>query len=148
MITDFPWLRTLRAADPNSYARYDFEDDESSECSHYIHLYSQQIPKCTQFFVFTGHYSPHNRTDMSVYKCLKCFPLCQLPSTPHGVRDNCQQTSAWRLSGKRSQSADRVKEECFREWWFSFSITVTHQENLWMMTTSRQLNTHLSSTSH
>lgn len=31
MITDFPWLRTLRAADPNSYARYDFEDDESSE---------------------------------------------------------------------------------------------------------------------
>lgn len=32
MITDFPWLRTLRAADPNNYARYDFEDDESSEC--------------------------------------------------------------------------------------------------------------------
>ncbi|XP_041847165.1 F-box only protein 38 isoform X2 [Melanotaenia boesemani] len=32
MITDFPWLRTLRAADPNSYARCDFEDDESSEC--------------------------------------------------------------------------------------------------------------------
>nr|XP_020466944.1 F-box only protein 38 isoform X2 [Monopterus albus] len=30
MITDFPWLRTLRAADPNSYARYDFEDDEST----------------------------------------------------------------------------------------------------------------------
>ncbi|KAM3866685.1 F-box only protein 38 [Diretmus argenteus] len=30
MITDFPWLRTLRTADPNSYARYDFEDDESS----------------------------------------------------------------------------------------------------------------------
>ncbi|KAG7518943.1 F-box only protein 38 isoform X1 [Solea senegalensis] len=30
MITDFPWLRTLRAADPNCYARYDFEDDESS----------------------------------------------------------------------------------------------------------------------
>ncbi|KAM9850230.1 F-box only protein 38 [Aulostomus maculatus] len=28
MITDFPWLRTLRAAYPNSYARYDFEDDE------------------------------------------------------------------------------------------------------------------------
>lgn len=32
MITDFPWLRTLRAADPNGYSRYDFEDDESSEC--------------------------------------------------------------------------------------------------------------------
>lgn len=31
MITDFPWLRTLRAADPNGYARCDFEDDESSE---------------------------------------------------------------------------------------------------------------------
>nr|XP_057919481.1 F-box only protein 38 isoform X2 [Doryrhamphus excisus] len=30
MITDFPWLRTLRAANPNSYARYDFEDDEST----------------------------------------------------------------------------------------------------------------------
>ncbi|KAM7417024.1 hypothetical protein PAMA_016914 [Pampus argenteus] len=30
MITDFPWLRTLRAADPNSYARFDFEDDEST----------------------------------------------------------------------------------------------------------------------
>lgn len=30
MMTDFPWLRTLRAADPNSYARYDFEDDEST----------------------------------------------------------------------------------------------------------------------
>ncbi|XP_063046538.1 F-box only protein 38 [Engraulis encrasicolus] len=30
MITDFPWLRTLRAAEPNSYARYDFEDDEST----------------------------------------------------------------------------------------------------------------------
>lgn len=43
MITDFPWLRTLKAADPNSYARYDFEDDESSEC---IHLFYQQILKC------------------------------------------------------------------------------------------------------
>ncbi|KAM9375503.1 F-box only protein 38 isoform 2-T2 [Pholidichthys leucotaenia] len=30
MVTDFPWLRTLRAADPNGYARYDFEDDEST----------------------------------------------------------------------------------------------------------------------
>ncbi|XP_047210581.1 F-box only protein 38 isoform X2 [Girardinichthys multiradiatus] len=30
MITDFPWLRTLIAADPNSYARCDFEDDEST----------------------------------------------------------------------------------------------------------------------
>ncbi|KAM3612951.1 uncharacterized protein V6R79_017828 [Siganus canaliculatus] len=30
MVTDFPWLRTLRSADPNSYARYDFEDDEST----------------------------------------------------------------------------------------------------------------------
>ncbi|KAL2077829.1 hypothetical protein ACEWY4_027333 [Coilia grayii] len=30
MMTDFPWLRTLRAAEPNSYARYDFEDDEST----------------------------------------------------------------------------------------------------------------------
>uniref|UniRef100_A0A4W5NLC3 F-box protein 38 n=1 Tax=Hucho hucho TaxID=62062 RepID=A0A4W5NLC3_9TELE len=30
MITDFPWLRTLRTADPNSYARYDFEDEEST----------------------------------------------------------------------------------------------------------------------
>ncbi|XP_035266504.1 F-box only protein 38 [Anguilla anguilla] len=30
MITDFPWLRTLRTAEPNSYARYDFEDDEST----------------------------------------------------------------------------------------------------------------------
>lgn len=30
MITDFPWLRTLRTADPNNYARYDFEDDETS----------------------------------------------------------------------------------------------------------------------
>ncbi|XP_069033804.1 F-box only protein 38 isoform X5 [Embiotoca jacksoni] len=35
MVTDFPWLRTLRAADPNSYARYDFEDDESSESTIY-----------------------------------------------------------------------------------------------------------------
>ena len=35
MITDFPWLRTLRTADPNSYARYDFEDDESSESPSY-----------------------------------------------------------------------------------------------------------------
>lgn len=41
MITDFPWLRTLRAADPNSYARYDFEDDESSECSRYFHRSSK-----------------------------------------------------------------------------------------------------------
>lgn len=31
MITDFPWLRSLRTAEPNSYARYDFEDDERSE---------------------------------------------------------------------------------------------------------------------
>ncbi|XP_056626023.1 F-box only protein 38 [Triplophysa dalaica] len=30
MVTDFPWLRSLRAAEPNSYARYDFEDDEST----------------------------------------------------------------------------------------------------------------------
>ncbi|XP_066505390.1 F-box only protein 38 [Hoplias malabaricus] len=30
MVTDFPWLRSLRAAVPNNYARYDFEDDESS----------------------------------------------------------------------------------------------------------------------
>ncbi|XP_077589358.1 F-box only protein 38 isoform X2 [Stigmatopora nigra] len=30
MITDFPWLRTLRAAEPNNYARHDFEDDEST----------------------------------------------------------------------------------------------------------------------
>uniref|UniRef100_A0A3Q3VT09 F-box domain-containing protein n=1 Tax=Mola mola TaxID=94237 RepID=A0A3Q3VT09_MOLML len=30
MITDFPWLRTLRASNPNSYARFDFEDDEST----------------------------------------------------------------------------------------------------------------------
>uniref|UniRef100_A0A671VPB3 F-box protein 38 n=1 Tax=Sparus aurata TaxID=8175 RepID=A0A671VPB3_SPAAU len=30
MITDFPWLKALKAADPNSYARYDFEDDEST----------------------------------------------------------------------------------------------------------------------
>lgn len=32
MVTDFPWLRTLKAAEANSYARYDFEDDESCEC--------------------------------------------------------------------------------------------------------------------
>lgn len=50
MITDFPWLRTLKAADPNSYARYDFEDDESSEC---IHLFYQHIHKCTQFLALT-----------------------------------------------------------------------------------------------
>ncbi len=31
MITDFPWLRSLRTAEPNSYARYDFEDDENSK---------------------------------------------------------------------------------------------------------------------
>uniref|UniRef100_G3QPU5 F-box protein 38 n=1 Tax=Gorilla gorilla gorilla TaxID=9595 RepID=G3QPU5_GORGO len=30
MISDFPWLRSLRAAEPNSFARYDFEDDEES----------------------------------------------------------------------------------------------------------------------
>uniref|UniRef100_A0A8C6MDD5 F-box protein 38 n=1 Tax=Nothobranchius furzeri TaxID=105023 RepID=A0A8C6MDD5_NOTFU len=30
MVTDFPWLRTLRATNPNSYARCDFEDDEST----------------------------------------------------------------------------------------------------------------------
>ncbi|KAK1803896.1 hypothetical protein P4O66_003841 [Electrophorus voltai] len=30
MVTDFPWLRSLRTAVPNSYARYDFEDDEST----------------------------------------------------------------------------------------------------------------------
>ncbi|XP_026552137.1 F-box only protein 38 isoform X3 [Pseudonaja textilis] len=30
MITDFPWLRSLRTADPNGYARYDFEDDEKT----------------------------------------------------------------------------------------------------------------------
>nr|XP_033783029.1 F-box only protein 38 isoform X2 [Geotrypetes seraphini] len=30
MITDFPWLRSLRTAEPNSYARYDFEDDEKT----------------------------------------------------------------------------------------------------------------------
>ncbi|XP_069100696.1 F-box only protein 38 [Pleurodeles waltl] len=28
MVTDFPWLRSLRTAEPNGYARYDFEDDE------------------------------------------------------------------------------------------------------------------------
>ena len=42
MVTDFPWLRTLRAADPNSYARCDFEDDESSE---YLHLSGQPPPE-------------------------------------------------------------------------------------------------------
>lgn len=31
MISDFPWLRSLRIAVPNSYARCDFEDDESSK---------------------------------------------------------------------------------------------------------------------
>uniref|UniRef100_A0A8C5BZZ9 F-box domain-containing protein n=1 Tax=Gadus morhua TaxID=8049 RepID=A0A8C5BZZ9_GADMO len=30
MVTDFPWLRTLRTADSNGYSRYDFEDDEST----------------------------------------------------------------------------------------------------------------------
>ncbi|XP_058252462.1 F-box only protein 38 isoform X1 [Hemibagrus wyckioides] len=30
MISDFPWLRSLRIAVPNSYARCDFEDDEST----------------------------------------------------------------------------------------------------------------------
>ncbi|XP_060783591.1 F-box only protein 38 isoform X2 [Neoarius graeffei] len=30
MISDFPWLRSLRIAVPNSYARWDFEDDEST----------------------------------------------------------------------------------------------------------------------
>ncbi|XP_005993429.1 F-box only protein 38 isoform X2 [Latimeria chalumnae] len=30
MITDFPWLRSLRTAEPNSYARCDFEDDETT----------------------------------------------------------------------------------------------------------------------
>ncbi|XP_076878634.1 F-box only protein 38 [Brachyhypopomus gauderio] len=30
MVSDFPWLRSLRTAVPNSYARYDFEDDEST----------------------------------------------------------------------------------------------------------------------
>ncbi|XP_004696768.1 F-box only protein 38 isoform X3 [Echinops telfairi] len=30
MISDFPWLRSLRAAEPNSFARYDFEDDEEN----------------------------------------------------------------------------------------------------------------------
>uniref|UniRef100_A0A8C6GH02 F-box protein 38 n=1 Tax=Mus spicilegus TaxID=10103 RepID=A0A8C6GH02_MUSSI len=30
MISDFPWLRSLRTAEPNSFARYDFEDDEES----------------------------------------------------------------------------------------------------------------------
>ncbi|XP_037364892.1 F-box only protein 38 isoform X3 [Talpa occidentalis] len=30
MISDFPWLRSLRAAEPSSFARYDFEDDEES----------------------------------------------------------------------------------------------------------------------
>lgn len=33
MVTDFPWLRTLKAAEANSYARYDFEDDESCKYS-------------------------------------------------------------------------------------------------------------------
>ncbi|XP_026991252.1 F-box only protein 38 isoform X3 [Tachysurus fulvidraco] len=30
MISDFPWLRSLRIAVPNSYARCDFEDDETT----------------------------------------------------------------------------------------------------------------------
>ncbi|CAL8264312.1 unnamed protein product [Lota lota] len=30
MVTDFPWLRTLRTADSNGFSRYDFEDDEST----------------------------------------------------------------------------------------------------------------------
>uniref|UniRef100_A0A4W3JXM5 F-box protein 38 n=1 Tax=Callorhinchus milii TaxID=7868 RepID=A0A4W3JXM5_CALMI len=30
LITDFPWLRSLRTAEPNSYARHDFEDDEKT----------------------------------------------------------------------------------------------------------------------
>ncbi|KAJ3605941.1 hypothetical protein NHX12_027984 [Muraenolepis orangiensis] len=30
MVTDFPWLRTLRTAHSNGYSRYDFEDDESN----------------------------------------------------------------------------------------------------------------------
>lgn len=53
-----------------------------------------------------------------------------------GVKVNSLLTSAWRLLEKRSQSADRAKKECFRGWWFFFFITVTHQENLWTMTTS------------
>lgn len=36
MVTDFPWLRTLKAAEANSYARYDFEDDESCKYSQNI----------------------------------------------------------------------------------------------------------------
>lgn len=31
MISDFPWLRSLRVAVPNGYARCDFDDDESSK---------------------------------------------------------------------------------------------------------------------
>lgn len=44
MVTDFPWLRTLKAADSNSYARYDFEDDESSECSQQLRLSCRLSP--------------------------------------------------------------------------------------------------------
>lgn len=72
MTTDFPWLRTLRAADANSYARYDFEDDESSKCTLYIHLTYQEIFNCTQFLEFRRHYSCPSRKDrpLEIFFCL------------------------------------------------------------------------------
>ena len=51
MVTDFPWLRTLRTADSNGYSRYDFEDDESSEYfknsneMHFCNLFMDDHPK-------------------------------------------------------------------------------------------------------
>ncbi|KAE8614780.1 hypothetical protein XENTR_v10008304 [Xenopus tropicalis] len=47
MITDFPWLRSLRTAEPNSYARYDFEDDEKSK---YV---SSDCMQCSEEFCFS-----------------------------------------------------------------------------------------------
>lgn len=53
MISDFPWLRSLRAAEPNSFARYDFEDDEESNYDLTWFLFSSLSIKS---WVFCLHY--------------------------------------------------------------------------------------------
>lgn len=129
MITDFPWLRTLRNAQPNTYARYDFEDDESSESTNQSSLGRESSMDKT--LVHGGLWSVVQTVSLKV-------PLLrhQPPSTPRGVKASCPLTSAWRPSGRRSLSAGRADEECSRGWWSCSSTTATLQENLWMMTTS------------
>lgn len=55
MVTDLPWLRSLRTAAPNCYSRYDFEDDENSKFKHHYVVAFMALKNNYTLSYFTDH---------------------------------------------------------------------------------------------